>query len=620
MPVPPWSQNQQRANFPIPPRNIGLLNPPLSQRNLQVANPIALIPPGLMNSPVGQLGNLGGKGILDNAGRSGIIGNSPKQLGLPRPSILGNSPRPLSNQRQGLLADSPRPLSNHRQGLLSDSPRPLLGNIRGDGRPGILNNRTQDVNVRSGISNRDRNGPVQQNQGFSPKQHGSPQGQNRNSPNTRNRNKVEAINKELEEKALKAELSKEFFDRIKPLSNTQVANFVALEFAQKQIAAANNVPFTGKTTGIGHYMCNICKINHLSYQKLQTHYKSSEHKELEDLFNLKKEQVRLIMNNTITGPTASKTPSAEMIAISRAEVEMKLKPTVIDLDAYILGVYESIMKPYWPVPKSNYYCRTCNYTEFRNERELNNHKSTKDHQKMEDSYEKSFCLYCQVHTGDEKKMVSHEKDSQHIKIKDLMEKTKQCAIDHWHKVNKKDVPKKYAEESKEDEKEQKEEVNKADPKIGSKRSAPNDEKGYSSPTKKVTTAKEAPKEANNTKSSSSSNLNKSSSSSSANKNSSSSSLNKTSSSSSLNKSSSSSSLNKSASSSSLNKTQSSKETVPDGKRDEISDSDKIWFAPIFGFMCKACHKFLANSTEQKVHIKDPAHSAAIVKFKKSITG
>ena len=45
----------------------------------------------------------------------------------------------------------------------------------------------------------------------------------------------------------------------------------------------------------------------------------------------------------------------------------------------------------------------------------------------------------------------------------------------------------------------------------------------------------------------------------------------------------------------------------------------VWFAPIFGFMCKACHKFLANAKEQKEHIKDQGHSAAVAKFKKSVS-
>lgn len=73
-----------------------------------------------------------------------------------------------------------------------------------------------------------------------------------------------------------------------------------------------------------------------------------------------------------------------------------------------------------------------------------------------------------------------------------MERTKQCAIEHWHKVNKKDLPSKYANISSRTD-EITDEATKNDPKIGSKRSAPADERTIASPTKKATTTKEAQK-------------------------------------------------------------------------------------------------------------------------------
>lgn len=72
-----------------------------------------------------------------------------------------------------------------------------------------------------------------------------------------------------------------------------------------------------------------------------------------------------------------------------------------------------------------------------------------------------------------------------------MERTKQCAIEHWHKVNKKDLPSKYANIPLRTD-EIRDEATKNDPKIGSKRSAPADDKS-ASPTKKVTTTREAQK-------------------------------------------------------------------------------------------------------------------------------
>ena len=73
-----------------------------------------------------------------------------------------------------------------------------------------------------------------------------------------------------------------------------------------------------------------------------------------------------------------------------------------------------------------------------------------------------------------------------------MERTKQCAIEHWHKVNKKDLPSKYANISSRTD-EITDEATKNDPKIGSKRSAPADDRTSASPTKKVTTTREAQK-------------------------------------------------------------------------------------------------------------------------------
>lgn len=63
-----------------------------------------------------------------------------------------------------------------------------------------------------------------------------------------------------------------------------------------------------------------------------------------------------------------------------------------------------------------------------------------------------------------------------------MERTKQCAIEHWHKVNKIALPQKY-------QRVEKEQVPIAPP-VGSKRSAPDDDtKSLTSPLKKVSSSK-----------------------------------------------------------------------------------------------------------------------------------
>ena len=58
---------------------------------------------------------------------------------------------------------------------------------------------------------------------------------------------------------------------------------------------------------------------------------------------------------------------------------MSLKPTEMELDPYILGIYESVMKPYWPNPRTQFHCRICNYKEFKTEQDLEQHNNTPEH-------------------------------------------------------------------------------------------------------------------------------------------------------------------------------------------------------------------------------------------------
>ena len=58
---------------------------------------------------------------------------------------------------------------------------------------------------------------------------------------------------------------------------------------------------------------------------------------------------------------------------------MNLKPTKMELDPYILGIYESVMKEYWPNPKSELYCRVCNYQEFKSMTDFEEHKKMPNH-------------------------------------------------------------------------------------------------------------------------------------------------------------------------------------------------------------------------------------------------
>jgi len=51
----------------------------------------------------------------------------------------------------------------------------------------------------------------------------------------------------------------------------------------------------------------------------------------------------------------------------------------------------------------------------------------------------------------------------------------------------------------------------------------------------------------------------------------------------------------------------------------LKDADKLWFAPIKGFMCVACHDFIADEAGQKAHLSAAKHAENVTKLKKLIT-
>ena len=50
-----------------------------------------------------------------------------------------------------------------------------------------------------------------------------------------------------------------------------------------------------------------------------------------------------------------------------------------DLSAFILAAYEKRMQSVWPQPKSTFYCRPCNYSEFTSQDLLNRHLQSARH-------------------------------------------------------------------------------------------------------------------------------------------------------------------------------------------------------------------------------------------------
>jgi len=529
---------------------------------------------GILNGPRNSGGgilddrrNFGG-GILDGPRNSGggILDGPPRNAG----NVLSDTQRNVGGGILGSPGMGNR--NNNRSNQTSSIPSLFSQNIMG----GMGNN-----NDRFQGNNRNNAHPNNSNRNYMSSSQGKNQSPNNNRP-------IATVKKitpaELLAKAKSAKLYPDFFDEVKSTANKSRIYNLSLERAQKEYCKKKNKPFPMKVTGTGQHFCNICKVNYDTRNSLTMHYKTQEHKELEDDFDVKKEQARLILEDKLKRPIEPITeePSRAMVGVFKAEVEMNLKPREIDLDAYILGVYESIMKPYWPVPKSAFYCRICNYQEFSVEAEYNRHKNTTQHLDREHSYDDAFCLFCQQHNGDKRSMADHEKTAKHSRVKDLMETTKQCAVEHWHQVNNKELPQQYRRTA-----------NQPDPKVGNKRSALDD--SNNSPTKKINSgtspsSKSIPAKVNSQKDKkvvvdlTKSNANKSS-------------------------------------DPVVIKASGSKDTTTSINVDStLSPADSTWFAPIYGFMCIACRKFLSNATEQKQHAQLASHSAAIEKFKKTIVG
>lgn len=502
MPTPPWQMNQM--NGPNQGPNIF----PIPPRNIS----------GILNTPPGRnntQNNDSPRSLLDGLSLGGRRSWDGPQKIIEPPSLLGNVMQPPKRGRNNMGYNNQSNFSSRQD-----------------------KNRPRKASPPTPTSNR--------------RQYSSPAPQKQTSNS-------------IEQRAINAPLSTAFFNMIKPNTVSQVATNIALDFARREYYGNKGMPIpTGKPSGVGHHTCVLCKLNFLTREKLENHYESAGHKELDDMFEIKKVQARLVTQNKL--PPPQEKPDATMISVARAEVEMDLKPSTMDLDAYILGIYESIMKPYWPVPKSNFYCRICNYKEFQFQDELDRHNVSREHQRMEEAYKYAYCLYCQVHTTDLKNMKEHEATGKHNTVKELMERTKQCAIEHWHKVNKIALPQKY-------QRVEKEQVPIAPP-VGSKRSAPDDDtKSLTSPLKKVSSSKPMEEKKIQHMGGGMQTRRKSS--------------------------------------------ESGFKKVTPSKEVNLTDKEKLWFTPINGYMCAACHMFLKEG-DLKNHTNDAAHAINIAKFKNLI--
>ena len=57
----------------------------------------------------------------------------------------------------------------------------------------------------------------------------------------------------------------------------------------------------------------------------------------------------------------------------------KLDVKSMDEDAFVLAALEERMQKFWPHPKSQYFCRCCNYSEFVSQALLDRHLQSARH-------------------------------------------------------------------------------------------------------------------------------------------------------------------------------------------------------------------------------------------------
>jgi len=594
-PTPPWKSSgigtvqSSNNSFPIPPRTNDLMSQKSSNYEWKKAGP----------NTSENYNTVGGN--IQNGGSYGGGGGGYGGFG-------GGNQGFQTNNGYGVGGGNANYGNNNRSGL-------GFGSVGNNG--GFKDNIVYNQNVRSTDSEANKVGNNNSHDranhfGDHRNSNSNPQNQDsrRNSQSVPSkpplRNPVKADDIELEKKALEMDVSQDFFAKIKPLSLMQVAADVALRYARQEyyIQVMGRKTCPEKPSGSGQYTCKTCYINFLTKEKLNTHNNSAQHKELDDFYRIKKEQARLIMEKRITGPTPAK---LEMKPIAEAEIENSLKPTELELDVYILGIYESVMKPYWPVPKSTYYCRMCNYLEFSTEGDFRHHNNTNDHKKREATYEEAFCLYCQRHYNDKVQLDTHMTTTKHIQIKNLMERTKDAAMEQWHKANnltrsgeKLDTVK--ANDTTDDT---------STAKAGSKRSAEDDQ--IKSPAKKPSAAKSDSTKKDDSKRSESEKIDSRSSD---KKSSSVKSDSKTGSGKVDAKGTSKTDSRPSASSSKTDTRSSSKSA--DSKGSKSLDKIQMWFVPVTGTMCIVCHDLLKNEDEQKSHAVLPRHLENVKKFKTMI--
>ncbi|XP_066917683.1 uncharacterized protein [Clytia hemisphaerica] len=198
------------------------------------------------------------------------------------------------------------------------------------------------------------------------------------------------------------------------------------------------------------YSCKNCDCYFSTPNVLDIHVNTKFHQQVSKIYN----EVAIIGKEYLQvyekpATFQINTPISEKVGILVCLKEEKIDLAQLDVkkldeNAFVLAALEKRMAFLWPHPKSQYFCRCCNYSEFPNQAMLDRHQKSARHLDFDRHYNEAFCIVCQYHYGDETKMKEHQKTKEHDKASHLMDFTKKQASEYWkywHNKDEKDIPK-----------------------------------------------------------------------------------------------------------------------------------------------------------------------------------
>lgn len=193
-----------------------------------------------------------------------------------------------------------------------------------------------------------------------------------------------------------------------------------------------------------YFSCMPCDCYFTDKNILDIHLHSCLHQQISKIYNevinLGKDYMDFYTNTTNMlkeGPIAEKVGVLVRLNDEKADYSF-MDATKSERDSFVLSALEKAMKKFWPHPKSQYFCRCCNYSEFASQGLLDRHMQSARHLEFDRHYKDAFCIVCQHHYGDIQQMRTHVETAAHRKASHLMEFTKKHATEYWNYWHDKD--------------------------------------------------------------------------------------------------------------------------------------------------------------------------------------